>query len=309
MRFKTTIIFFLLHLFFSLEVFSSENKILFKIENEIITSIDLRNEYLYLLALNPGLKSLSELEILEISKKSLIKEKIKNIEISKNIDNPNLPIDYLERILQSVYKKIQINNLNDFKKYLNIKNIKYEDVLQKITIEALWNQLILSKYSSKVKINENYLREKIEINNNRILKSYLLSEIFFEVSNKEKLKTKYNEITKTINEKGFNNAALIYSISETSNMGGALDWINENSMNRKIKNILQDKKINEITKPITVPGGFLILKINEIKNTKLTKDKNKELKRLIAISKNNQLNQFSKIYFNKIKKNTQINEL
>ena len=136
-----------------------------------------------------------------------------------------------------------------------------------------------------------------------------MSEIFFEISKNEDLQTKYNEIKKTINEKGFDNAALKYSISETSNIGGTLDWISENSMNKNIKKIIKDTKINEITNPITIPGGFLILKINDVKDTKLTKNKDEELKRLIAESKNNQLNQFSKMYFNKIKKNIQINEL
>tara|TARA_Y100000591_G_scaffold313652_1_gene319322 strand:- start:2398 stop:3327 length:930 start_codon:yes stop_codon:yes gene_type:complete len=309
MKIKSSIFLILFNIFFYIEAFGMENKILLKVENEIITSIDLKNEYLYLLALNPSLKNLNKNEILEISRKSLIKEKIKNIEISKNIENPDLPIQYLERVLQSVYKKIKIDNIDQFKKYLKINKIEYEDVLQKISTEALWNELIILKFSSKIKIDQNYLKEKIEVDNNRILKSYLMSEIFFEISKNEDLQTKYNEIKKTINEKGFDNAALKYSISETSNIGGTLDWISENSMNKNIKKIIKDTKINEITNPITIPGGFLILKINDVKDTKLTKNKDEELKRLIAESKNNQLNQFSKMYFNKIKKNIQINEL
>ncbi len=309
MKIKKILAFILILIFFNLESFSLENKILLKIENEIITSVDLKKEFMYLIALNPNLKKLSNNEILEISKKSLINEKIKQIEISKNIESPNLPLEYLERILKSVYIKIQIKSLNDFKKYLEQNNIEYNDVLQKISTEALWNQLIVSKFASKVKIDENFLKEKIEIDNNKRLKSFLMSEIVFEVSDNEKLQTKYNEIKKTINEKGFDNAALIYSISETSNIGGSLDWINENSINKNIINILRNLKINEITQPITVPGGFLILKINEIKNIKFTKDKNQELKRLISLSKNDQLNQFSIMYFNKVKKNFQIDEL
>ncbi len=309
MKIKSSIFLILFNIFFYIEAFGMENKILLKVENEIITSIDLKNEYLYLLALNPSLKNLNKNEILEISRKSLIKEKIKNIEISKNIENPDLPIQYLERVLQSVYKKIKIDNIDQFKKYLKINKIEYEDVLQKISTEALWNELIILKFSSKIKIDQNYLKEKIEVDNNKILKSYLMSEIFFEISKNEDLQTKYNEIKKTINEKGFDNAALKYSISETSNIGGTLDWISENSMNKNIKKIIKDTKINEITNPITIPGGFLILKINDVKDTKLTKNKDEELKRLIAESKNNQLNQFSKMYFNKIKKNIQINEL
>ena len=170
MKIKSIIFLILFNIFFYIEAFGMENKILLKVENEIITSIDLKNEYLYLLALNPSLKNLNKNEILEISRKSLIKEKIKNIEISKNIENPDLPIQYLERVLQSVYKKIKIDNIDQFKKYLKINKIEYEDVLQKISTEALWNELIILKFSSKIKIDQNYLKEKIEVDNNKILK-------------------------------------------------------------------------------------------------------------------------------------------
>ena len=80
-------------------------------------------------------------------------------------------------------------------------------------------------------------------------------------------------------------------------------------MNKSIRKNLNTKKINEITDPITVPGGFLILKINEIKIQKIERNIEAELKRLINSSRNSQLNQFSKLYFNKIKKNVEINEI
>ena len=136
-----------------------------------------------------------------------------------------------------------------------------------------------------------------------------MSEIFFEVKIDETVENKYQRIIKLIKELGFENAALKYSVSETSKLGGKLDWINENSLNKKIKDLLNTKKINEFTKPITVPGGFLILKINDIKITKSEKNLDKELQKLIQASKNNQLNQFSKLYFNKVKENVEINEI
>ena len=160
MKIKKILAFLLIYIIFSLEAFGLENKIILKIENEIITSIDLKKEYMYLLALNPNLKNFDNNDILEISKKSLINEKINKIEIYNNIENPNLPLDYLERILQSIYIKIQIKNLDDFKDNLEKNKIKYDDVLQKISTEALWNQLIVSKFASKVKIDENFLKKK-----------------------------------------------------------------------------------------------------------------------------------------------------
>ena len=299
----------LLFIFNTLAVETFENKIMLKVDNEIITSIDLKNESIYLTTLNPELKKLKDSEILEISKKSLIKEKIKKIEILKNIDNPKLPVKYLEEILRNIYRVVKIENLEDFKKYLYKNGLEYNYVLEKIEIEALWNELIIAKFSSKITIDKNKIKQKVENNKSKISKSFLMSEIFFEVSGEENLQDKFNMIVDIINTKGFENAALIYSVSETSKTGGKLNWVNENSLNKKIKYHLQNKNINDLTGPITVPSGFLILKINDIKKIKLEKNVEKEVAELINISKNNQLNQFSNIYFNKIKKNIKIEKI
>ena len=287
---------------------SLENKILAKIENQIITSLDVRNEYKYLVALNPNLKDSSKEDLIKLSKKSILQEKIKNIEIQKNFNNPKIPQNFLEQILQNVYSRIGFSNIDDFKKYLINSDIDFENVKKKLIIEALWNELILIKFSSRVKINENELRERIK-NNNKFLKKYLLSEISFELSNLQELDNKFKEISKIINDKGFDFAALKYSISPTSNLGGRLDWINENALNKKIKTAINNLKINDFTKPISVPGGFLILQINDIRNIKIEINIEEELKNLENYEKNYQLNQYSKIYFNKIKKDLEISEL
>ena len=294
--------------FYSTNSYSIENKILVKIENQIITSLDVNNEYKYLIALNPSLKNSKKEDIVKLSKKSIINEKIKKIEIEKNFNNPQIPEKFLDIILQNVYLKIGIETINDFKKYLALNDIDFENVKNKLEIEALWNELILIKFSSKVNINEDNLRKKIK-ENNKFSKSYLLSEISFEVSNLNDLDSKYKEISDVINNKGFDFAALKYSVSATSKIGGKLDWINENSLNKQIKDAIKDLKINDFTKPINVSSGFLILKINDVKNTQIEVNVEDELKKLTNYEKNNQLNQYSKIYFNKVKKNLQIDEL
>ena len=287
---------------------SLENKILVKIENQIITSLDIINEYKYLVALNPSLKNSKKDDVFKLSKKSILQEKIKKIEIEKSFNKPKIPQKYLEQMLQNVYSKIGLNNLDEFKKYLIFNDVDLENVKNKLEIEALWNELILIKFSSKVKINEKKLRERIK-DDNKFLRSYLLSEISFEVSNIKELESKYKEISKVINNRGFDFAALKYSVSPTANFGGKLDWINEGSLNKSIISAINDLKINDITKPINVPGGFLILQINDIKNYKIEIDAEKELKKLENYEKNNQLNQYSKIYFNKVKKDLEISEL
>ena len=301
---------FLVFIFFIFNTNSNslENKILIKIENQIITSLDVNNEYKYLVALNPSLKNSSKEDVIKLSKRSILQEKIKKIEIDKNFNNPKINQEFLEQILQNIYSKIGLDSLNDFKEYLIKNNIDFENVKNKLEVETLWNELIFIKFSSKVKINENNLREKIN-NNSKYLKSYLLSEISFEVSNLKNLEDKFIEISNVIKNKGFDFAALKYSVSPTSSLGGKLDWINENSLNKNIKLAISNLEINDFTKPITVPGGFLILQVNNIKNTKIEIDVEKELNKLKNYEKNNQLNQYSNIYFNKVKKDLEISEL
>jgi len=306
---KLISVIFCILLFFISKPFSLENKILFKVNNDIITSIDIEEEYKYLIALNDNLKKLSQNEIIEIAKKSIIKEKIKIIEINKNFKNPKIPDEILETILENFYRRLNIDNLDDFKKYLISKNVKYQDVKNKIEIESLWNELIIAKFSSKIQINENEIRNNLIKNQEKFSKSYLLSEIFFEISNSNQLNKKYQEIIEIIQKKGFENAAASISTSSTANQGGKIGWIDEDALNENLKKILSELNDNEITGPLTMPGGFMILKINEIKKKEKKQNIENELKRIINFKKNNQLNQFSKIYFNKVKINIKINEI
>ena len=105
---------------------SFENKILVKIENQIITSLDIKNESRYLLALNPSIKNTSNEEIIKLAKRSIIKEKVKKIEIEKNFNNPEIPEKFLGQILQRVYSRIGLSSLDDFKKYLINNNIDFK---------------------------------------------------------------------------------------------------------------------------------------------------------------------------------------
>lgn len=303
-----SVTFCILFIFIS-KPFSLENKILFKVNNDIITSIDIEEEYKYLIALNDNLKKLSQNEIIEIAKKSIIKEKIKIIEINKNFKNPKIPDEILETILENFYRRLNIDNLDDFKKYLISKNVKYQDVKNKIEIESLWNELIIAKFSSKIQINENEIRNNLIKNQEKFSKSYLLSEIFFEISNSSQLNKKYQEIKEIIQKKGFENAAASISTSNTANQGGKIGWIDEDALNENLKKILSELNVNEITEPLTMPGGFMILKINEIKKKAKKQNIENELKRIINFKKNDQLNQFSKIYFNKVKINIKIHEI
>ena len=308
---KKKIIFYSLFVLFSFTstLYSIENKIIIKIDNEIITAIDIKNESKYLNVLNKNIENLDKEKIYRISKESIIREKIKKIIINKNFDNPDIQNEYLEKIFKSVYAKLNIKNLEDFKKYLKKQDVNFLSVKEKIKIEALWNELIFAKFSQKINIDEKKIRENVLKNKEKISKSYLMSEILFEVKNFNQIDEQYLKIKNAIDKEGFSNAALTFSKSNTSNLGGKLDWINENSLNKNILDKISNLEINEISDPVILPSGFLILKLNDVKKIKKEKDIEKEIKKIIFLKKNEQLNQFSKMHFNKIKKNIQINEL
>ena len=305
---KFNLIIFLLTIFFN-NAYSIENKIILKIDNEIITTLDIENEKNYLRALNPNIKNLDKKNLNSIAKNSLIREKIKENEILKYTKTIKVNQKFLEKLIKNRYAKLNLNNKNEFLNYLKNYDIDIKNIEKKISIETVWNQLIYQKFSSKVKIDKNSLKKQIEETFSKGEKSYLLSEIVISANNKNLLNKKLKEIKEEISNNSFNNAALLYSNSDTSELGGKLGWINESSLNKNISEKLKNLKIKEITEPIFTANGYLILKIDDIKFIEKNYDKEKELENLIMFKTNQQLNQFSNIYFKKIKKNTNINEL
>ena len=296
-------IFIFLYILVCSQAQSIETKIIHNIQNEIITNIDIKNEFKYLVALNNSLNELDKEKILNISNESIIREKIKKIEISKNFKELKLNEDYSALLIKNIYSRLNLKSLSEFKMYLKDYGLVIDDINKKITIDGLWNELIIKKYGSKVTINKVKIRKKILENRKLKSKEYQLSEIIFEITSKEEIKKKYNKIVKSIKEIGFKNSAAIFSISDSAKIGGDIGWINENSLNKEIKKDINSLQIGEITRPIILPNGLLILKLINTKNIKTTIDIENELKKAINYERNRQLNQYSKIYFNKIKKN------
>jgi peptidyl-prolyl cis-trans isomerase SurA len=282
---------------------SIETKIIHNIQNEIITNIDIKNEFKYLIALNNSLKELDKEKILSISNESAIREKIKKIEILKNFKEIKINEDYSSILIKNIYSRINLKSLNEFEQYLKGYGLTINDIKTKTTIDALWNELIMQKYGSKININKNKIEEEILKNSKIQTKEYQLSEIIFEVINKEEIDKKYNEVVKSIDKEGFKNSAAIYSFSESAKIGGDIGWINENSLNDNIKKNIKDLKNGQITKPIILSNGILILKLEDTKTSETTINVKDELKKAINYERNRQLNQYSKIYYNKIKKN------
>ena len=302
------ILYFLLFTFSFYSASAIETKIVYNIQNEIITNIDIKNEFKYLLALNNKLEKLDKKKIFNISRDSIIREKIKKIEISKNFKKIEVDKRYTDALLKNIYMSLNLKSLEEFNSYLKPYNLDVSAIKKKLTIDALWNELIIRKYNSKIEINEEELKNKILNNYKKNITELNLSEIVYEVKNKINIEKKYQEIKESITNLGFENSASIYSVSETSKVGGDIGWVRKESLNPIIIKGIAQLKLNEISKPITIANGILILKIKESRNVRDEIDFDEELKRLINYERNRKLNQYSKIYFNKVKKNIGFNE-
>ena len=300
----------LLTIFFSLLIINADalnNKIAYKIDNQIITNFDITKEFRYLAIINPKLLDLTNDEIFKISTNSLIKEKIKKIEILKHIKEIKLNENYINGLLKKNYERFGVKNRKEFEKKINAIGFDLNEFKEKMSIEALWNQIIYEKYLNKVKINKVKLRDEALKSKEKFL--YNLSEIVFEADNRENYLKKLKMIKNEISNRGFESAVLLYSISDSKSSSGELGWINETSINKNLNNKIKKLKIGEFTEPEVIPGGFLILKLNKIKKTKVSIDIDNELNKLIQLKTNQQLNQYSNIYFNKIKKNIKIEKI
>tara|TARA_Y100000591_G_scaffold237136_1_gene207849 strand:+ start:2377 stop:3306 length:930 start_codon:yes stop_codon:yes gene_type:complete len=278
------------------------------VENEIITNHDILKEKNYLKILNPQISKLNEKQIKKIAKESLINEIIKKNEIKKILDI-NQENDFVSEQIQNLYIKLNFQNKKEFKDFLlNSSSYTYEEIEEKIKIEIMWNELIYLKYSDQVNIKKENLLKKIDNINNQVRTEYNLSEIVFKKEKGIELSDQVKKIESSIVDNGFNNTANIFSVSESSKFGGKIGWIDENNLSEIIFKNIKNLKPNEITKVIKIGNNYLFLKINEIRQKNIQIDKEKELNKMIQFETNKQLNQFSKIFFDKTKMNYSINE-
>tara|TARA_Y100001935_G_C17305906_1_gene512247 strand:+ start:2738 stop:3679 length:942 start_codon:yes stop_codon:yes gene_type:complete len=284
---------------------SSEIKILYKINDSIITNHDILEEINYLVSLNKNLSQLNNEQLSSNAERSLIREIIKRDEIKKFYEinyNEALKSEKIDTIIKNFRANMGFNSSQEFEDYLKSRDINLIELKKKFIIEQLWNQLIFQKYRNFVKIDKKKIDSELEelIKNNLEISSFNLSEIIFLEKNKDAIEKKIQEITTSIKTIGFKDAAVIHSISETAKLGGEIGWINENQMPKKIFFAIKDLKIGEFSKPIITPGGIILLKINNKKSVSAKVDKKKEMDRLISYERDRMLNEFSIIYYKEV---------
>lgn len=302
MSIKKLFVITIVYLFFCEVSKSNEVKIVAKVDNIIITNFDVQSQKKYLLIYNKKLNNLSKKEFNELSKNSLIKENIKQKEINKffKIEDEDLG----EKLIRDSYLNQGFKNKSEYLNFIKNEKLEYSILKKKLIIAKLWNTLIFEKYSNRVKIDEKEISRKIKLFYENQAKIYELniSEIIFSYD------TEYEELIKFIKNYNFESAALKYSISDSSAKGGKIGWVNPNNIADELKNMILNLEIGEISKPLKIPNGTLILKLNSKREINTEIDLNEEIRKQLAYEKNRQLKNFSLNYYNKIKKNTVINE-
>mgnify|MGYP001298237600 CR=1 FL=1 len=300
--FKILIIFYL---FFVDNSYSKiSNNILLKVGNKIITNYEVKNKILISLILSN--KEINQNNINKIKKDSvdsLIQKKIKELELDKyNFDVDNVRVD-------NYLKSISAGDVSGLKKKFKDNNINFELFLEEIIIQFKWQQLILNKYSKKIKINQENLDKEIKkiLKEKQNIQEFKLSEIEIPINNNSKDNDKINNLINLINEIGFENVALKFSISSTAENKGDLGWINSTSLSNNIYETISKLKVGQISSPIIRQGSVTILKLNDIRNSNINNLNQENLRQNLIKNKKNELfNLYSQSLLSKLKNSTLI---
>ena len=279
-----------------------------KINNQILTNFDVKNEKNYLLALNPSLRNLSTMEINQYATDSLINENIKRIEIEKRyeiLQNKKM----INKVIRDIYTGLGISSMSEFEEYLDKYNISLGLVKNKISIEIAWNDYIFNTFNRSILIDENKIREKIKkLSKKSKVENILLSEIIFTINDNESLESKFDNIKNSINKIGFEETAKIYSVSDSKKNGGKIGWVYKTQLSKKILDEIEKIDVGQLTKPITTPGGFILLKLSDKKNEIIKIDEEEQFKKAVNFEKNRQLTIYSTLQYKRVYNKSTINE-
>ena len=285
MKKKILIIFFFSFFLTEILYASLENNIIAKVGKEIITSLDVKNKILStLIVANNEINQNNIDKIKAVSLENLINTKLKINELK------NYKIEIDERRINEYLNGLSSNNINGLIKKFDNYNLDFELFKNDIEVEIKWRQLIYQKYSKKIDINESSINDEIDkiINSKLINKEVNLSEIQVLKNNVSEKKIISN-ILNEIKENGFENTAQKLSISNTSSKNGNLGWINTKTLSKRIFNIINKMKINEVSKPIMQSDMILFLKLNDERNVSVSNLDKEKLRNNILIQKQNEI--------------------
>tara|TARA_Y100000389_G_scaffold202115_1_gene246577 strand:+ start:208 stop:1146 length:939 start_codon:yes stop_codon:yes gene_type:complete len=309
---KFYLIFLVLFLSFYSQAYGDEQSIIlkYKVNNDLITNYDIAKEAKYLIALNTELQNIDQNQLLDIGKKSLIKEKIKKSELEKYY-KVNYASTAADSYIENFKKKLGFENDLNFETYLLNYETNIEEIKKKLIIELTWNKMILDLYSNSILIDKERISKTLEelITEKKTQKSFELNEIVFSEKNKEDFLKKYERIIIDIKNFGFEKAAIIHSISGTASSGGNIGWVSQSQLSETINSEVANLELGNYTKPINSAGGSMILQLKNKKNISVENiNRELELSKIINAEKSRQLNEFSIIHFKKIENKSYVKE-
>ncbi len=297
---KFAMFFFLLD--FETSVYGAiQNKILIKIENEIISSYELKNKINTLIVLSNKEVNQSNIDkIKNVAVNQLINLKMKKIELAKY----NLEID--RNNINSYLNKISSGNIQEFKNKFKVNNLDYNFYLDEVKTQLTWQKLIFSLYKDKVVIEEKVINDDLEksLKLNSTIKEYNLSEMDILLDNNTDLNKKLSELNFQIQNYGFEETAKQLSESYSASDGGRLGWLSEKSLSKKILNTVNKLKINEISDPIISGNSLMLIKLNNVRVKQVENLNTEKLRKNIIEQRKNELfSLYSNSHLSKIKNN------
>ena len=299
MRGKLTQIYFYIFFFFNFSfVEGIETKIIAMVNNEPITTYELKNKIITTLVLSN--QNINQ-KIIDKSKNAAINSLI-NIKLKKN-EIEKYKIESSQSNIDSYLQKVASNDIRSFKEKFINNSIDYQIFLNEIKIELAWQKLIYSKYNDKVKIEDNLIKNELDqlLKKEKNQNEYKLSEIEIEIT-KENKQNKINQVLEEIEKFGFAETARKLSVSSTSIDNGNLGWVNEKSLSKQMNEILIKMKINEISEPVTKLNIISFFKITDKRSFNIDNTNIDELKKSLINQKTNELFKlYSNNYLSKIK--------
>ena len=276
-----------------------ENKIIIKVQNQIITNFEVKNKILSTLVINgEEINQFNIDKLKKISINSLIDQKLMKIELQKY----NIQTDQTQ--LNQYLESISSNNIVLLKKKFIENSLDFDLFINDLETQLNWQKFIFSTYSKKINIDEKMIETELEkiLSNQKKIVEFNLSEIVINLGNEKYNYETISNIKKEIREKNFDAAVNLYSISASRNNKGNIGWISEKALSKEIYYAVILLKVGEITQAIKKQDTILFLKLNEKRNLNSNEIDKKKLKEIIINQKKNELfNLYSRSYLSKLK--------
>ena len=279
------------------------NKIIAKIDNQIISSFELKNKIKMILFFSKQEINQSNVDkVKTIALRALVNSKLKENEII----NRNISIENnlkLVNYLKSIYANFNTNE-EGFKRLFIQNDIDFDLYLNEVKHEMAWQNLIYRIYKDKVVVNEKEIIDELNnfIQSQRNLEKFELAEIIILGVNESENKKNIEEVLNQIQIEGFNDTAIKFSQSSTAFNGGNIGWVNSKSLSKDILSIVKNLKVGEVSKPFFQTNSIVFLKLINKKRENINDINIETVKSNIITAKSNELlNIFSNNHLSKIK--------